>query len=66
MDIGKRINTSLGKVIILDIQEKYLILFNEKNRQFIKANDYKKDNDNKVSWSGGGYYSSLNELIKEI
>ena len=40
MDIGKRINTSLGKVIILDIQEKYLILFNEKNRQFIKANDY--------------------------
>lgn len=65
MEIGKRINTSMGEVLILDVQEKYLILFSEERKQFVKANGYKEDHE-KVFWNGGDYYNSLNELIKNL
>ena len=65
MKIGEKINTSMGEVLILDIQEKYLILFSEERKQFVKANGYKEDYGN-VFWNGGDYYNSLNELIKNL
>jgi len=66
MKAGKKISTSLGEVILLDVQEKYLVLFNEKKGEFIKANGYQKDSDGKIFWNSGEYYSSLNELIKNL
>ena len=35
MEVGQRVNTGAGEVLILDIQKDYLILFNEENKQFI-------------------------------
>ena len=65
MEIGQRVITGAGEVLILDIQKDYLILFNEENNQFIKANGYNKDNG-KVFWNGGGYYNSFEELIENL
>ena len=61
MKIGDFINTSLGKVIVLDIKDKYLILFNQEEGKFIKANNY-DIKDNKVFWQQGEYYSNLDGL----
>ncbi|MGO1370105.1 hypothetical protein [Senegalia sp. (in: firmicutes)] len=65
MKVGKRVNTGAGEVLILDIQKDYLILFNEENKQFIKANGYDQD-DKMVFWNGGGYYNSFEELIESL
>lgn len=65
IEIGGRINTDAGQVIILDVTKKYLVLFNDKIGQFIKANDYKEYN-NKIVWGSGQYYFSLEELIKNL
>lgn len=48
MEVGQRVNTGAGEVLILDIQKDYLILFNEENKQFIKANGYDQDNGNSI------------------
>lgn len=64
MRIGDKILTSLGEVTVLDIQEKYLILF-KVNGEFVKANDYKMI-DNKYVWNGGEYYSNLTELFESM
>lgn len=53
------------KILVLDIQDDYLILFNDQRSQFIKANGYKEDYE-KVFWNGGEYYDSLNELIQSL
>ncbi|MGO1581435.1 MAG: hypothetical protein ACTHWZ_08535 [Peptoniphilaceae bacterium] len=66
MQIGQRIKTDLGEVIVLDIKEKYLILFSEKEKKFIKANDYDKNSSNKYFWQGGEYYISLDDLVKNL
>jgi|LSQX01.3.fsa_nt_gb YHS domain-containing protein len=63
MKVGTKVKTSLGEVFVLDIQERYLILFNPVKGEFIRANNYKLNN-NKVSWGGGEYYFSLKELIE--
>ena len=65
MEVGQRINTGAGEVLILDIQKDYLILFNEENKQFIKANGYDQDNG-KVFWNSGEYYNNFEELIESL
>lgn len=65
MKIGERINTSLGELLILDIQDNYLILFNEYENKFIKANGYQEDYE-KVFWNNGEYYFTLHELIENL
>lgn len=66
MKVGNKIKTSVGEVILLDVQENYLILFNEKKREFIKATGYKKDNEGKIYWVQGDYYFNFNELIESL
>lgn len=68
MNIGSKIyiNDSIGEVIILDIQEDYLILFRPERGQFIKANGYNKAVGNKLVWNNGEYYNSLKELMESI
>ncbi len=51
--------------MILDIQKDYLILFNEENKQFIKANGYDHENK-KVFWDGGEYYNSFEDLVENL
>lgn len=63
MELGKRVITSIGELLVLDIQENYLILFDDIGKQFIKANGYNKD---KYYWNGGEYYNNLTELIKSL
>ena len=65
MEVGQRVNTGAGEVLILDIQKDYLILFNEENKQFIKANGYDQDNET-VFWNGGEYYNNFEELIESL
>ena len=65
MEVGQRVNTGAGEVLILDIQKDYLILFNEENKQFIKANGYDQDNG-KVFWNGGEYYNNFEEIIESL
>lgn len=65
MKIGEKINTSLGEVLVLDVQKDYLILFDILNNRFIKANDWQKDYE-KVFWGAGEYYNNLNELFENI
>lgn len=65
MEVGKRVNTGAGEVLILDIQKDYLILFNQENKQFIKANGYQEDID-KVFWAQGEYYNSFEDLVKNL
>ena len=65
-DLGEKIyvNDSIGNVIVLDVQKKYLILFRE-NNTFIKANDYFIKNDGLV-WSNGEYYNTFNDLLNNL
>ena len=64
MELGQRINTSLGEVIILDIKRNYLILFRTDVNQFIKANGYNYNtNTNNLSWGGGEYYQNFTDLV---
>ena len=65
MEVGQRVNTGAGEVLILDIQKDYLILSNEENKQFIKANGYDQDNET-VFWNGGEYYNNFEELIESL
>lgn len=65
MEIGQRVNTGAGEVIVLDVQKDYLVLFNERNKQFIKANGY-DENNQKVFWNGGEYYNSFEDLIENL
>lgn len=65
MEVGHRVNTGAGEVLILDIQKDYLILFNEENKQFIKVNGYDKNNQ-KIFWKGGEYYNNFEELVKNL
>ncbi len=62
MNIGEMINTSMGQLLILDIQKRYLILFDTEGAKFIKANGYEVK-QGKAHWNGGEYYNSLNDLI---
>ena len=68
MNIGDKIyvNDSIGEVIILDIQDDYLILFRHERGQFIKANGYNKAAGNTIAWNSGEYYNSLMELIQAL
>lgn len=66
MEIGKRINTSSGELIVLYIQDKYLILFDDATGKFIKANQYDKDSNNKYYWMNGEYYNSFKNLVDRI
>lgn len=65
MRAGKRVTTSLGELIVLDVQEEYLVLLNEEDGKFIKANTYYYSG-NKVVWNEGEYYSRLNDLIESV
>lgn len=66
MKIGDRIKTDLGEVLVLDVQKDYLILFSEKEKKFIKANDYDKNSSNKYFWQGGEYYINFDDLVKNL
>ena len=65
MKIGEKVNTSLGQILVLDVQKDYLILFDNLNNRFVKANNWQEDYE-KVFWNGGEYYDSLNELIDSL
>lgn len=65
MKVGEKVNTNLGKVLVLDIKKDYLILFNESEGKFIKANDWQEDYE-KIFWGQGEYYNNLDDLIKNI
>lgn len=66
MEIGQRIKTGLGEVLVLDIQDKYLILFDDIGKKFVKANGYDKDSQGKIFWQGGEYYNSFTELVETL
>lgn len=63
--LGDIVQSSLGEVIVLDIQDNYLIIFKANGPEFVKANGYEFRN-NKLIWSSGEYYSSLTDLIDGI
>lgn len=65
MMVGQEVRAGGSKVIVLDIQEKYLILFNEFKRQFIKVNDWHEAYEI-VYWNTKEDYFTLEELIKTI
>jgi len=62
MKVGEKINTSLGNILVLDVKDNYLILFDEINNKFVKANEWQEDYE-KVFWKQGEYYNSIDELI---
>ena len=66
IEVGEKtyVNDSIGNVIILDVQKKYLILFRE-NCSFLKANDYFIKNGRLV-WSNGEYYNTFNDLLNNL
>lgn len=66
IEVGEKIyvNDSIGNVIVLDVQKKYLILFRE-NFTFIIANDYFIKNGRLV-WSNGEYYNTFNDLLNNL
>ena len=66
MELGKRIDTSMGELLILDIQESYLILFDDAGQKFIKANGYDKDQQGKYYWNGGEYYQNFTDLVAAL
>ena len=65
LQMGDKVQSSLGEVLILDVQGDYLILFRINGPEFIKANGYEFSN-NKLTWNSGEYYSSLEDLINGI
>lgn len=65
MEVGEKVNTDAGEVIILDIQKDYLILFNPTGKKFIKAYGY-DEKDEKVFWNGGAYYDSFKDLVENL
>lgn len=65
LEIGMKVTSSLGKVMILDVKEKYLVLFRLDHSSFVVANGYEYKNG-KLSWSNGDYYNSLDEVMKNI
>ena len=65
MRVGDKVKTGAGEVLVLEIQERYLILFNKEKGEFIKANNYQQD-DEKLFWGQGEYYNSFNKLIENL
>lgn len=67
MRVGQEIyvNDAIGNVVILDIQEDYLVLFNAERGKFIKANHYYNEGG-KLSWEHGDYYLDFDKLIEAI
>lgn len=69
LNIGDEIcvdnNNNIGYVIILDIQDEYIILFKKDGSKFIKANRY-SIKFGRLVWDSGEYYSTLDELIEGL
>ena len=43
MELGKRIETDIGNLLVLDVQDNYLILFDDLENRFVKAINYESD-----------------------
>lgn len=65
MLVGDKVFTSAGEALVLDIKEKYLILFRLSGREFVKANNY-STHQGELVWGHGNYYSSLADLMQDF
>lgn len=65
MDLGKRIETEIGNLLVLDVQDDYLILFDDLENRFVKAINYESDYL-KTYWEEVKYFNNLTDLIKNL
>lgn len=65
MKLGKRIETDIGNLLVLDVQDNYLVLFDDLENRFVKAINYESDYL-KTYWEDVKYFTDFTDLIKSL